>query len=213
MKDFQTTVITITRQMASGGSYIGQHIAKRLGFIYLDRQVLHETARQLGTDEIEVECCEERVANIWEEIMKSFTLGTPETAYIPPTRPPVYSKDLFEKESAIIRKTAETSDIVVVGRGGVQALRDHPRAVHVFLHAPKEFRVQRLMRVLAISDKRTARLQIEESDDQRDKFFRKMIGLEWTDARNYHLCMDTSKTGLAEAEEMIASLIGKLKKI
>ena len=145
--------------------------------------------------------------------MKSFTLGTPETAYVPPSKLPIYDQDLYERESEIIGRIADSVNIVVVGRGGIQALRDHPRAVHVFLHAPREFRVRRLMRVLDISDEKTARLRIEESDDQRNKFFRKMMGLEWTDARNYHLCMDTSKTGLAEAGEMIVSLIGNEQKV
>lgn len=211
MSEQWPTAITITRQMSSGGSYIGRRIAKRLGFYYLDRYVLEEAAHQLSSDISEIEASEEKTYNIWQEIIKSFTFGTPEAAYIPPSKLPVYDKTLFEKESEIIRKIASTTNVVVVGRGAVQALRMHPKVLHIFIHAPKPFRIKRLMRNPGIPDEKAAYERILEADERKNKFFEKIVGLEWLNAKNYHLCMDTSKTGFHDAEEIIVSLVGKLK--
>ncbi len=64
-----TVVITIARQLGSGGSYIGQLVARHLGYAYIDRQILQVAARELGVDEADIEGREEHLQTIWEKIV------------------------------------------------------------------------------------------------------------------------------------------------
>lgn len=206
----QTTVITISRQMASGGSYIGKVVANRLGFRYLDRDILNKAAELLGVSATDIDILEKRPSGFFENILKSFSAGSPEAAYTPPITRPVYDKELFDIEAKIIKEICEYHDAVVVGRGGCFLLGDRPGVIKVFIHAPLEFREMRLMEVhrYFAAD---ASFNIKDYDERRRKFIRKMTGREWTDAENYHLCIDTSVVGLSMAAEIIIDLATRQK--
>jgi CMP/dCMP kinase len=203
------TVITISRQMGSGGTYTGYLLAKELGFKYVDREILRQAAQRLGTDESWLERYDERSSGLITNILRGFSFGPPETAYVPPFKLPVYDRDLFKLECGIMEDIARKHDSVIVGRGAFYALKDHPGQIRIFIHAPLEFRIQRLMKVQGISDAHEARTIIEESDRKRTKFVRDMIGINWTDARNFHLCLDASFVGFSAGIEMIRTLVHK----
>lgn len=111
--------------------------------------------------------------------------------------------ELFAVEALIIRKIAERYSSVIVGRGAFHILSDISGLVNVFLHATPEFRLRRVMDVFDIKDSEKAKNLIEDSDSQRRKFIRVLSGRDWTDARNYHLSIDTGVVGFADACEMI----------
>ncbi len=144
----QPTIITISRQMASGGGYLGHLLARKLGYRYIERQVLYQAAQELDTDIRELSSRDERTSGFLESLMKSFVFGTPEAAYAPPSGRPVYDRDLFERESAIIRSAADQYNAVILGRGGYWILRNHANALHLFIHASMEFRIHRYRRFI-----------------------------------------------------------------
>ena len=200
--------ITLSRQMGSGGSYVGYLAARELGFAFIDREVLRQAAEHLGTDVSQLECQDERSAGLMERLIRGFFLGAPEApANVRHLRRPVYDRDLFSLECRIMSGIAERCDAVIIGRGGFYALRNRPAGsvTRVFVHAPLEFRVQRVMKARNIPEAET-RSAIEESDRRRARFIRDMIGVEWTDAKNYDLCIDSSVAGFPRCVEMIVSL-------
>ena len=211
MREEQTTIVTISRQIASGGAYIGHLLARKLGYKYVEREVLHTAARELGVDISELSAVDERRTGFIESLMKSFVFGTPEAAYVPPSRRPVYDQELFETESKIIAAIAEKYNAVIVGRGGYFILRGRPNVVNVFIHAPRDFRVKRLRKFHEISAEQ-AREEIEESDRRRETFLKTMTGTDRYDARNYHLCIDVASAGFEAAERMIIELVDKTKR-
>ena len=211
MREKQTTIVTISRQIASGGAYIGHLLARKLGYKYVEREVLHTAARELGVDISELSAVDERRTGFIESLMKSFVFGTPEAAYVPPSRRPVYDQELFETESKIIAAIAEKYNAVIVGRGGYFILRGRPNVVNVFIHAPRDFRVKRLRKFHEISAEQ-AREEIEESDRRRETFLKTMTGTDRYDARNYHLCIDVASAGFEAAERMIIELVDKTKR-
>ena len=89
MKTEKNRVITISRQLASGGAYIGHLIARKLGYQYVEREVLHAAARELGVDIRDVSGQDEKKSGLVESMLKSFVFGTPEAPYVPPSRKPV----------------------------------------------------------------------------------------------------------------------------
>jgi cytidylate kinase len=205
-------VISISRQAGSGGSYVGHEVAKELGITYVDREILRQAAKHLGRDDASLEEYEERSSGFLRNFVSLLSLGTPESPYLPPSERPVYDRDLFDLESRIINKIATEYDAVIIGRGAFHVLKDRPGALHVFIHAPRDYRARRLMKVLPASTLAEAQEKTDESDRRRAKFFKDMIGTSWTDARNYHLCIDSSLLGLRECVEIIVELARKYRK-
>ncbi|PYS72710.1 MAG: cytidylate kinase-like family protein, partial [Acidobacteria bacterium] len=97
------TTITISRQMGAGGSYIGQLIAKRLGLKYIDREVLHLAAQEFGCDEETIAARSERVTSFWERVLGGLSFGVPEAAYNPPPLGNFSDRELFEKQTQILK--------------------------------------------------------------------------------------------------------------
>ena len=211
MKEQNTTVVTVSRLMGSGGSLIGQRIAKRLGYQYVDREILHQAAEYLGAEEDSLAGREERLSGFWESFLRMFSLSTPEAGYTPPPLRPVYDRELLDTEAKIISEIAERQNAVIIGRGAAHILRGHPGLVTIFVHASIEFRLQRMMEAYDLTDREEARATIDDTDRERGRFVRSMFGGFMADARNYHLCIDTSATGFDAAEEMIVTLIHCLK--
>lgn len=211
MNETNTTVITVSRLMGSGGSHIGQRIARRLSYQYVDREILHQAAQYLGTEEDSLAGREERLSGFWESFLRMFSLSTPEAGYTPPPLRPVYDRELLDTEARIISEIAQQHNAVIIGRGAAYVLHDHPGLVKVFVHAPKEFRLQRVMEAYSIADRDEGLALIDDTDRQRGRFVRSMFGAFMADARNYHLCIDTSVTGLEVAEEMIITLVQRMK--
>ena len=207
MKEKPFNVITISRQMGSGGTYIGYLAAKELGFRYLDREILLQAANKLGIQPDMLEGYDGRSTSLMENIVQSFCFGTPEMPFLPPLGKPVYNKDLFALESKIMKEVADRRSAVIVGRGGFYILKDRPNTINIFVHAPLGYRILRIMKVQKIADKREAQKMIEEYDHKRAKFIRDMVGIDRFDARNYHLCIDSSVVGFPACVEMITKLV------
>src|SRR6266567_636422 len=141
------TTITISRQMGAGGSYIGQLIAKRLGLKYIDREVLHLAAKEFGYDEETIAARSERAASFWVRVPGGLSVGVPEAKYNPPPLGNFSDRELFEKQTQILKRIASQEDCVVVGWAGVFMLPRHRGMFTVFWHAPKSFRVKRIMSI------------------------------------------------------------------
>lgn len=208
MKEKQgIAAITISRQMGSGGTYIGYLVAKELGFRYLDREILRQAANKLHIQPDMLDRYDERSTSVMENIVQLFCFGTPEVPFLPPLGKPVYNKDLFALEGKIMKELADQCSAVIVGRGGFYILKDKPNTIHIFFHAPLDYRRERIMKVQKIGDKREAQKLIEESDHKRAKFIRDMAGIDWLDARNYHLCIDSSFVGFPACVDMITKIV------
>lgn len=202
-------IITISRQMASGGAYIGRLAAKKLGCTYIEREVLHAAALDLGVNIRDISGQDEKKSGFMESMMKSFAYGAPDAVYLP-SRRPVYDEDLFEAERRVILQIADSHDAVIVGHAGFSVLRGRPSVFHVFIHAPKEFRVARLRKFHALSAEQ-ALAEIDESDHQRAKYLKTMTDRDWHDAKNYHLCLDSQATGFETAANTIVALADHMK--
>jgi cytidylate kinase len=198
--------ITISRQMGTGGSYIGQLIATHLGLKYVDREVLHLAAQEFGCDEETVAARSEKISSFWERILGGLSLGGADTHYNPPPLRSFTDRELFEKQVEILKRIATKNDCVVVGWAGVFLLPRHRGTFSVFCHAPKSFRVKRLMNLYPDLTDEKARLLITESDRTREIYFNEMTDHDWTCARNYNLSLDTSRMPLDEIAELIIKL-------
>ena len=198
--------VLISREMGSGGSYIGQLVAQDLGFRYIDRVILHEATRRLVTDEEYLADREGRLSSLKEKILAGFAFGA-SLVFVPPLGRPVYDRDLFALVCEIMNDIVDHYSAVIMGSGGFHALKDRPDVVSVFIHAPLEFRIKRVMEVRGIKDVKKAQADVMESDRKRTKCVRDVLGLDWTDARNFHLCIDSSVASFSTCAGMIVTLV------
>lgn len=212
MSERSTTVLTISRQLGSGGSSIGQEVARRLGMRYADREILQQAATAAGVKEGDLAGAEEKAAGFWHSVVHSFSLGGPDTTFVPPPLSAVYEEDVFKIESRIIQEIASQFDTVIVGRAGFHVLAGHPGLVNVMLHARRAGRVERVMQVYGIEDRAEAEDLVDRSDRQRASFIRTFTGRHWTDARLFDLCIDTSAVGLELATDLVFELVSRRMK-
>jgi len=205
MKNVTQLQITISRQLGSGGSFIGQELAKRLDIFYADREIIKKAAKELSVLEEDLTSRDERVMTFWESFLQ-YSAYTPEI-YLPqrlimtPT-----DSDLFEKESEIIERIANRRPAVFIGRCGFYVLREYPGVVSIFLHADRDFRSDRLQKLFEIP-KEDAERTIDKSDKERAVYCRTFTGKDFADARNYDLSIDTGKTGLEKSVDVILNYL------
>jgi cytidylate kinase len=206
MKGKSSIAIAISRQMGSGGSYIGYVAAKEFSFKYANPEILRKAAERLHIGTALPEDYENRSASLFEKYLRLYSSGMPENAYSQIMKPPLYEKDLFDVECAIVKEIIDRHDAVIVGRAGFCIPRDRPGVIRVFVYASPEFRISRVAQAqhLIVSE---ARAKVEQADKMQTRFVREILRVEWTDARNYDLCIDAPAVGLSEALEMIRRLI------
>ncbi|MGP8153619.1 MAG: AAA family ATPase [Smithella sp.] len=208
MKEKTNITITISRQTGSGGTYIGYLAAKKLDFRYLDREILQKAANQMGIEPQMLERFDGRSVPLLERVINSFCFGTPEVPNVPVFKKPIYNKDLFALQSNIIKQITGQCSAVIVGRGGFYILKDRPDTIHIFIHAPFDYRVECIMKEQKMDDT-AAKAMVRESDRMRARFIRDIIGIDWMDARNFHLCLDSSVIDLSTSVEIITKLVKK----
>jgi cytidylate kinase len=199
--------ITIARQVGSGGTYIGQLLANRLGWRYIDNEVLQLAAKALGIDEEHCARLEGRPSQFWDRILSVFSFGPPDGLYAPPPLRPISGKPLFDAETQMMKTIADQGHCVIIGRAGAFILDQHPYMLNVYLHAPLGFRVRRVMAIYGRSDVDEARLIVEEADRLRKRYVTEMTGRDWECAHNYHVAINTSSMPLDLVADAIVEFL------
>lgn len=203
--------IAISRQMGSGGTLVGKNAADRLGFSYMNREILRQAAASLHEDENILSLREERVSSFMENLLDSLCICAPEGGYSPPPIRPIHNRELFVTETEIIRSIASRCSSVIVGRGAFHILHGNPHLITVFIHAPLPFRCKRVMEIYGIPSAGEAEEIVLDSDRQRSKFIRTIADVDCNDARNYHLSIDTSLTGFDFATDIVVGCARRMQ--
>lgn len=200
MEKTKKTVITINRQLGSGGAYLGQRLAEKLDIFYADREIIIEAAKQLSVQEEEVASYDEKRPTFWESFLQ--TRAFVPDVYDPQKNLAPTDRELFETEAGIIQRIAKDNSAVIIGRCGFDVLKDNSGIVKIFLYADNEFRAERIQKMYNIS-KEEARKMMVKSDKERAIYVKTFTGKEWEDARNYDISINTGKIGLDNAVEFI----------
>ncbi|HPB02349.1 MAG TPA: cytidylate kinase-like family protein [Bacteroidales bacterium] len=210
MKTSDPLIITISRQMGSGGSYIGQKLAKKLKIHYADREIIRKAAETLSVPEEDLESMDEKSQTWWDYIQLSSRYAT--EIYIPPVQKFAPTDlELFKAECEIIKQIAKETSAVIIGRCGFCVLDGHPNLIKIFLHGEKDFRVKRIMDLYSVSIK-TAKKMVEDSDRKRGLYIKKFSKKDWMNIDNYHLSVDTSKIGIDSSLELISAFVINARK-
>jgi len=205
MKLSSPFVITINRQLGSGGAHVGQKLAERLGIHYVDREIIDQAAKKFSVLVEDVQSHEERIGSFWQKYMRSFAVGSPEV-YLPPQIIIPTDRELFEAESDIIKRIANENSAVIIGRCGCYVLDKHPNRLSLYFHSNRAFRIERVMKMYNVTESEAEKM-IDRSDKERAQYYKTFTGREWVDARQYDMAIDTGKMGLDNTVEYILNFL------
>jgi len=193
-------VITIARQYGSGGKTVGQMVAKELGIPFYSRDILRLASEDSGISEGLFGEADERLKN---NPLLRLTTNVYDGDLIPPESGEFVSdKNLFNYQAKIIKQLAETQSCVIVGRCADYVLKDYPNVMSLFVHADEQFCFDRAMERNSMSPREMKKF-IAKVDKYRGDYYRYYTGQNWTDARNYDLCLDCGKLGFEKCMEEI----------
>jgi CMP/dCMP kinase len=200
MKKTKPLIITISRQLGSGGAYIGRQLAKKLSIVYANRGIITEAAKKFSVLEKDLVSRDEKICSF----LQSFLQISPFTqdAYIPPAVMPPGEYELFEAEAEIIENIAKKCSAVIMGRCGFHILRNVQNHVSIFLYGDISSRNYRLQKLYNLSEEEAGKM-IAQKDKERAMYCRTITGKEWADARNYDISIDTSKVDIDKTVDLI----------
>lgn len=204
MQELSPTIITISRQIGSGGAFIGQKLAKELDMSYVDREIITQAAKEFSLLEEDLESLDEKTPSFWQCFFQS-SICSPDV-YLPPQFFIPTEEALFKVETQIIKRIAKNRSAIIIGRCGSHILRDHPRHFSIFLHAEASFRAKRIQELYKLSEKEAVKM-MEQSDGERARYHQLLVDKPWSDATQYDLCINTSKVGIENAIALIDEAI------
>ena len=207
MKKNENFVITINRELGSGGRTIGRLLAERLDVPYYDKALIDALQAMYHYSVEEIEQLKGRKHSWWAEVERILKIGPGMNSdfYMPKKgdEPDLLSTDdIFNTETLILQDLAIEKSCVIAGRSGFFVFRAHPNHLNILIQASIPFRVERVMRKQNLSEEE-ARKTIEKVDKMRENYMNKYAKTSRYDTRNYDLVI----TADGKTEEQIVDLI------
>ena len=196
-------ILTIGRQFASGGREIGKKLAKALNIAYYDKELMTLAAKESGLCEDCFEKADERASS---GLSYAFSMGYSYMGLFTPYADVLSNDRLFLYQSEAIRKLAEESSCVIVGRCADYILRDNPNCLSLFIHNTKENRIQRIIETQNLTVEQAKDL-MTKTDKSRASYYNYYTNKEWGVASSYNIFIDVSVLGIDESVEFIKNFV------
>lgn len=189
-------VITIGRSYGSGGRTVGKLVAKALGIPYYDSELLEKTAIKSGLNKKFIESTDEKAL---KNSMIYGYAGYGSEAYAE------IEKLASKAQREIIEEVASKGACVIVGRRADKILKNHGNLLSIFISAPIEARIKRVMEREALSEN-DSRAKVMRVDKERAEYYNSPDYGCWGNADNYDVCLDTDKFGIEQVVHIITEL-------
>jgi hypothetical protein len=183
-------IVTIEREYGCGGGDIAQLLSNRLGWKLWDQRLTEEIARLANCPKQVVEAREERNDPLYYRLFKSFLRGSFEGSLNAPKLNLVDSETILRTTRRVVEHAAEHGNCVIVGRGSQLFLKNRSDALRVFLYAPREDKIKRLI-ARGKSEKEAEEL-VDSVDRERAAYIGKYFNVEWPDRAIYHSMINTA---------------------
>jgi cytidylate kinase len=198
-------VITIGRQLGSGGREIGQKLSTRLGISFYDKELIRIASQESGLKEEFFEQVDEK---------KRFSLLGGLLGLRGSAADEIYlnyyltNETLFKIQSDVIRGLAEQKSCLFVGRCADYILKENPRCLNVFISADLDDRIKRVADKQNLTEDK-AKVYIERTDRKRAGYYNYFTSKTWGAAESYHLCVNSSVLGIDETVTFICQFAEK----
>jgi cytidylate kinase len=175
-------VITISREYASGGRYVGKLLADKLGINFYDKELITLAAKESGLSKKYIEEIDEN------------------------SRKTENDDRIFIAESKVIKKIAKNESCVIVGRCADYVLKDNKDVLKVFLYSDEENKINRAVKYYGL-DKNKASKIINKINKEREKHYKFYTNRNWKDFDNYDLIINVDSQGVEKTAEYISNYI------
>lgn len=196
-------IITISREFGSGGRTIGREVANRLGIPFYEKELVDQIALESG------------FAPKFVEEHGEHAPGTSRLSYafahqgVPGIMNGLSTADfLWNIQCSVILQLAEQGPCVIVGRNADYILKDRDDVLDVYIHADKEFRADRIVRLYGESEK-SPMTRLAEKDKRRQINYQHYTGRTWGTAQNYDICLNSGELGIENCVDIIVGMYKK----
>ena len=200
-------VITINREIGSGGHTVGAKLAAKLGVPYYDKVVIKGLMDKYKLSAEEIESMKGRKQDWWSEFKRVVGIGAGLTNSVIDEPDLFYVGDMFKTEKDMLKGIAESESCVIAGRSGFFVFQDHPNHLSIFITAPLEQRIQRLVEKQGLSAEEAAKT-VEKIDKARENYVQKFTATTRYDTRNYDLVINMKGKTEDEIADLIMQYIG-----
>jgi cytidylate kinase len=194
-------IITISREFGSGGRTIGHQVAEALGIPFYDKELVEQVALESG---FAPKFVEEHGEHSPTGSIFSYAFAHQGVHGV---MNGLSTADfLWNIQCSVILQLAEQGPCVIVGRNADYILKDRPDVLHAFIHANKEYRAERIVRLYGESEK-SPMARLNEKDKRRKVNYQHYTGRNWGQAHNYDICLDSSKIGIEACTDILVKLM------
>lgn len=198
-------IITISREFGSGGRTIGRQVAEKLGIPFYDKELVEQVALESG---FAPKFVEEHGEHAPGKSILSYAFAP---QGIPGVMNGLSTADfLWNIQCNVILQLAEKGPCVIVGRNADYILKDRKDVLHVYIHADKEFRADRIVRLYGESEK-SPEARLNEKDKRRRINYQHYTGRNWGVAQNYDVCFNSGVLGVDYITDVIVDMVNKSK--
>ena len=213
MKLNERFVITINRELGSGGRTIGEKLAQRLNVPFYDKALIQGLKEKYELTTEEIERLKGQKHNWWADFKRSLKImpsyAAPQIISSKDEIPDfLITDDIFQTETEILKGIADEESCVIAGRSGFFVFRDHPNHLSILIQASLEYRISRLVKKRGIS-REEAQSIIKEVDTGRENYVKKYTGTSRYDTRNYDIVLNADEHTEEEIVELILQYIKK----
>ena len=213
MNKSEKFVITINRELGSGGRTVGLKLAEKLGVQFYDKAVVEAIEEKYNLNVEEIEKLKGKKQNWWSDLKRVVSVGggIMGVPYYSVSEGEVTVKtttdEMFRTETQILKGIAEEESCVLAGRSGFFVFRDHPNHLSILIQASMESRIKRLMGKQNISEAE-ARKTINKVDEMRENYVNHYTGTSRYDTRNYDIVLRADGKTEDELVDIIMQYIG-----
>lgn len=196
-------IITINRELGSGGRTVGRKLAEKLGVEYFDKAVIKALQERYNLSVEQIEHLKGQEQGWWAEFKRKMTFSESEYEL---NQTGIETEDIFRAEVEVLKAIAKEESCVIAGRSAFYIFRDNPNHLSIFIQASMPCRMARVAREQNMS-KEEARLTIEKVDQMRENYIHEQTGLSRYDTRNYQLVLNMDELSEDAAVDIILSYI------
>jgi len=204
-------VVTINREVGTGGRTVGRKLAEKLGVKYCDKAIVQGLTEKFGLSIERIEEIKAQKKSWWNDINNYYQTLINSATLPMEAEVKLDNATMFETEKRILQELATQTSCVVAGRTGFMVFREWPNHLNVFIQASTEHRVQRIMQRQNV-DEQEARDIIERMDTSRETYIQKYEDTSRYDTRNYQLVISMDELDEDDAVDLIMDYINRSSK-
>lgn len=202
------SVITISRQFGAGGRSLGKLVAERLGYTYVDNEIIRIIAKKAKVSPHWVESIEKEAGGRLSKFISSMVPKNLVARVLDDQRGYIDEEIYVDLLRRIIIDISKEGDAVIIGRGGQYILEGQPDVYSILIIGDKEYRAKFVEKGSELTYKQAVQA-VNMDDKRRMNLYRQFGRQDYDDPDPYHMVLNMSKLGVKKASDLVCKLVAK----